>query len=124
LLTPGAWRRQGSAYRLNDAASDPVRWQSMEFLRSALRTYAEQHDGKFPPHDFVSEIPEKIWQAPDSAGTRYIYMGGLKQDAAGEILACEPASFGDQRLVLFANGEIKKFSTPAIHQTLGIKEQR
>src|SRR5574342_1210369 len=25
LLTPGAWRKQGSAYRLNDSASDPMR---------------------------------------------------------------------------------------------------
>src|SRR5687768_13369627 len=30
LLTPGAWRRQGSAYRLNDAGSEPLRRQSIE----------------------------------------------------------------------------------------------
>src|SRR5512138_3611438 len=40
LLTPGAWRRQGSAYRLNDAASDPMRRMSLESLRSALQVYA------------------------------------------------------------------------------------
>jgi hypothetical protein len=122
LLTPGAWRRQGSAYRLNDVGSEPLRRQSMEFLRGALRTYAEQHNGKFPPHDFVSEISEKIWQAPDSVGTRYIYVGGLSSHSTNEVTACEPASFGDQRFVLFATGEIKKLPTAAIRQALGIKE--
>jgi hypothetical protein len=124
LLTPGAWRRQGSAYRLNDAGSETLRRQSMEFLRGTLRTYADQHNGKYPAHDFVTEVPEKIWQAPDSVGTRYIYFGGLKLDSAGEILACEPVNFGDQRFVLFASGEITKLPTPTIRQKLGIEERQ
>ena len=124
LLTPGAWRRQGSAYRLNDAGSESLRRQSMEFLRGALRTYAEQHDGNYPAHDFVPEITEKVWQAPDSVGTRYIYVGGLKRDATGKVLACEPVNFGEERLVLFADGEIKKLATREIRLALGIKEQQ
>src|SRR5262245_19393132 len=36
LLTPGAWRKQGHAYRLTDPATDPQRRQSLESLRSAL----------------------------------------------------------------------------------------
>jgi hypothetical protein len=124
LLTPGAWRRQGSAYRLNDAGSEPLRRQSMEFLRGALRTYAEQHHGKYPPHDFVSDIPEKFWQAPDSVGTRYIYIGGFSRNVSNAVVACEPVSFGERRYVLFANGDIQKLSTPSIRQALGINEQQ
>jgi hypothetical protein len=124
LLTPGAWRRQGSAYRLNDAGSEPLRRESMEFLRGALRTYAEQHDGNYPPHDFIPEITEKVWQAPDSVGTRYIYMGGLSRNAIGQLLACEPPNFGEQRLVLFADGAIKSLSTPEIRRAMGINEHQ
>jgi hypothetical protein len=119
LLTPGAWRRQGSTYRLNDGSRESLRRQSMEFLRSALRAYAEQHDGKYPPHEFTSDIPEKIWQAPDSVGTRYVYVSGLTRLSGAQLLACEPVNFGERRLVLFANGEITTRSTPEIRRALG-----
>src|SRR5437016_4630061 len=36
VLTPGAWRKQGSTYRLNDAAQEPARRRSLEYLRAAL----------------------------------------------------------------------------------------
>ena len=121
LLTPGVWRRQGSAYRLNDTASEPMRRQSLEFLRAALRTYAEQHGGHYPPHDFVPDINEKFWMSPDSVGTRYVYVPGLTRDSAGRLLACEPSSFGDQRLALMADGEIKMLATTEIRQALGAK---
>jgi hypothetical protein len=122
LLTPGVWRRQGSAYRLNDAAAEPLRRQSMEFLRSALRAYAEQHGGKFPPHDFIPEIPEKIWQSPDSTGTRYVYVAGLTMNSGTNVVACEPPSFGDTRFALLANGEVQKISSLEIRRSLGIRE--
>lgn len=124
LLTPGAWRRQGSAYRLNDAASEPSRQRSMEFLRGALRSYADQHDGNYPAHDFVPDIPEKIWQAPDSVATRYVYIGGSKRNSTNQVVAYEPPNFGEQRFVLFADGEIKKLSTTEIRRVLGIKERQ
>jgi hypothetical protein len=123
LLTPGAWRKQGSAYRLNDPAGEPVRQQNIGYLRAALRTYADQHEGKYPPHDFVPDIPEKIWQAPDAAGNRYIYIAGLKADGGTNLLACEPAVFGDERFVLLANGDIKKLNTAAIRAALGISDK-
>ncbi len=119
LLTPGAWRRQGSAYQLNDSASDPLRRQSMEGLRTALSDYARAHDGQFPTHDFVPEIPEKIWQAPDQKGTRYVYVGGAAQRDGDKIIACEPVSFGDERWVLTAKGELRKMRTPDIRRALG-----
>ncbi len=119
LLTPGAWRRQGSAYQINDSASEPLRRQSMESLRAALNNYARDHQGRFPSHDFVPEIPEKIWQSPDSKGTRYIYMGGLSMTDGNKVLACEPVSFGDERWVLTAHGELSKMKTAEVRRALG-----
>ncbi len=119
LLTPGAWRRQTSEYRLTDAASKPHRRQSLEGLRAALQAYAQSHNGKFPPHDFVAEIPERIWQAPDTAGTRYLYVGGLTLASATNVLACEPVNFGDQRFVLLGNGEICMLTTAELRRRIG-----
>ena len=70
LLTPGAWYRQGSHYRPNDVGNREMRRQSMEGLRAALMQYANAHAGRFPPHDYVSEVSTKLWEAPDSSGTR------------------------------------------------------
>jgi len=120
LLTPGAWRRQGNAYRLNDSASEPFRRQSLETLRGALFLYAQAHDGKFPSHDFVPDIAEKIWQSPDSAGTRYLYVSGLAASSGTNLLACEPMTFGDSRYALLASGEIQKLSTTEIRKRIGI----
>jgi hypothetical protein len=122
LLTPNVWRRQGSAYRLNDTASEPLRRQSIDFLRAALGAYAEHHGGKFPSHGFVSEIPEKLWQSPDSVGTRYIYISGLSVDSGTNVLACEPANFGEERFALLANGNVRKMRGTELRRALGLKE--
>ena len=118
LLTPGAWRKQGHEYRLNDPASEPMRKTSIEALRAALMSYAQDHNGKFPAHDYVPEIPEKIWQSPDRAGTRYIYFGARSGSSATNLVACEPVNFGDQRFSLFANGEIKRLTGHQIRNTV------
>lgn len=123
LLTPGVWRRQGNAYYVNDPASEPLRRQSIESLRSALSSYAREHDGRYPLHDFVPEIPEKIWQSPDQAGTRYIYAGGRMAARGTSLIACEPVHFGDERFVLLANGEILKMKSSEIRRALGIEPQ-
>lgn len=118
LLTPGAWRRQGSAYRLNDPATEPLRRTSLEGLRAALQVYCYTHSGKYPEHDFVPEIPDKVWQSPDTLGTRYIYFGQPASEA--NIVACEPIAFGDKRFVLFGNGRIEKMSTADIRKQAGV----
>lgn len=124
LLTPGAWRKQGHEYRLNETASEPRRRQSLETLRSALFLYAQGHDGQFPLHDFVPEIQGKLWESPDANGTRYLYVGGLTSGAATNIVACEPLVFGEQRFVLFADGNIQKLTTSQIRQAMGVREER
>jgi hypothetical protein len=121
LLTPGVWRRQGSAYYVNDPASEPLRRQSIETLRATLNAYARDHRGRFPPHDFVPEIPERIWQSPDHLGTRYIYVAG-QTAGTSNLLACEPGHFGDERFALLANGEIRKMKASDIHRAMGIED--
>jgi len=106
LLTPGAWRKQGSTYRLNDPAQESTRKRSIDHLRAALFEYARTHDGRFPPHDFTSEIPEKLWESPDQLGSHYIYSGGLTTNKTRSVLAYEPPNFGSQRFVLLSSGEI------------------
>jgi|ERR1051326_611295 hypothetical protein len=106
VLTPGAWRKQGSAYRLNDPAQEPARRRSIEHLRAALFDYARAHEGKFPPHDFVAEISEKIWESPDENGTRYIYHGGWTTNDARTLIAVEPPNFGETRFALSGGGAI------------------
>lgn len=116
VLTPGAWRRQGSAYRLNDPAMESTRLNSMEQLRAALFDCTRSHDGRFPPHDFVAEIPEKIWQSPDAMGTHYVYLGGSATNNTGDLLAFEPEKFGEQRFILLGNGEIKQMRLSEIEE--------
>ncbi|NJM54652.1 MAG: hypothetical protein HC841_00860 [Verrucomicrobiae bacterium] len=108
VLTPGAWRKQGTAYRLNDPAQEPVRLKSLGHLRAALFDYARTRDGKFPPHDFVPEISEKLWEAPDQNATRYRYHGGWTTNDLSAVIAEEPAVFGNERFVLLGSGAIEK----------------
>lgn len=124
LLTPGAWYRQGSHYRPSDVGSRELRQQSLESLRMALMQYARAHGGQLPPHDYVSEIPPKLWQAPDSGGTRYVYLAGLTLDQTNAVVVCEPQNFGEERLVLFADGTIGALKTEEIHRRLGAKDSR
>jgi hypothetical protein len=124
ILTPGAWHRQSSHYRPNDVGSDTERQQDFESLRSALMLYAQNHDGHFPPHDYVPEIPARVWEAPDSTGTRYIYIGGLKLGQTNVVVAFEPRNFGEPRLVLLADGKIQKSTTSEIQRLMGVEEQR
>ncbi|MEO7676095.1 MAG: hypothetical protein ABIV39_04945 [Verrucomicrobiota bacterium] len=123
VLTPGAWRHQGTSYRLNDPAQEPARRRSLEQLRGALFGFAKLHDGRFPSSDFGSEISEKLWEAPDQIGTRYIYSGGLTTNDVGRALAIEPLNFGDLRFVLFVSGELRQMSKPEIENLLSKRGQ-
>jgi len=124
LLTPGAWYRQGSHYRPNDIGNTELRRQTINGLRAILTQYAQAHEGRFPPHDYVPDISPRVWEAPDSSGTRYIYFGGLTLGTSNAVLVCEPPNFGPERVVLFAGGEIKFLKTAEIHRLLGVKERQ
>jgi hypothetical protein len=122
ILTPGAWHRQSSHYRPNDVGSDEERQQDFESLRSALMQFAQNHDGHFPPHDYVADIPSRVWEAPDSTGTRYVYIGRLKLGQTNTVIAFEPRNFGEPRFVLFADGKVQRLSTAEIQRLIGTEE--
>lgn len=116
VLSPGVWRKQGTSYRLNDPSQEPARRKALEQLREALFDYARHRGGDFPPHDFVAEIPSRLWESPDQLGTHYYYFGGLKTNAPSRLLAMEPPIFGEHRFVLMTSGEIEKLSAREIRQ--------
>ena len=90
----------------------------MEHLRAALFVYARDHGGHFPPHDFVEEIPEKLWESPDAQATRYIYLGGLSTNDAKAIIVCEPEKFGEERMVLVGDGRVTKMGARELDNIL------
>jgi len=118
VLTPEAWRHQGTSYRLNDPAQEPTRRRSLEHLRGALFQYALTHGGRFPKSDFTPEIPDKLWESPDQSGSHYIYAGPLSTNTPEALLAVEPPNFGDVRFVLRVSGEIEKVSNEEIGRLL------
>lgn len=123
VLTPGAWRRQGTSYRLNDPSQEPARRRSLEHLRGALFEYARTHNGNFPPHDFGPEISEKLWESPDQAASRYVYSGGLTTNHVTAVLAVEPPNFGERRFALIVSGEIVELSNDEIKRRLQTKAE-
>lgn len=126
LMTPGAWEKQGSTYRLakgseeaaaSDAQRDQKRREQLEKLRGALWAYAVQHQGQFPAARTDPSVPADLWKLPDPSGVQYVYVGG-KLDAASVPLAFEPEIYGNERMVLFTNGEIRLVENEALLRAL------
>ncbi len=119
LMTPGAWKKDGLTYTLGDektpespppGPSEEVRRAKLESLFKELAAYALKHDKQFPASG-ESSIRPYSWQTPHASGMRYLYFEGRNTDDGGRILACEPELFGDWRLVLFTNGEIRRMKS-------------
>jgi hypothetical protein len=122
LMTPGAWEKKPEGgYRLRDPKADAAqfaRHKQMEALRTALWSYATGHDGKFPPHDLVPEVPAETWLPPHPSGLRYVYVPGAAADREDVPVAYEPGVFGGDRLVLFSSGRIAQMPARDFQQTL------
>lgn len=125
LMTPGAWRKEGFTYKLEDAPKtqskterDTERRQSLDRLRIALWTYARGHDGRFPPDDKAPEVPEEVWGVSDASGIRYVYRGGQTAGRGSSPLAFEPGIFGRDRFVLLTDGEITRMTSAEIRSSL------
>ncbi|MCP3137635.1 hypothetical protein [Pyxidicoccus xibeiensis] len=126
LMTPGAWERTGTTHRLKrtELPGDKelvvqARRQRLEELRTALWAYAQSHGREFPPDDFSAGIPDERWKVLGGSGMHFIYVGGTKVDAPGRPLVYEPGIFGRERLVLFADGDIRMLPVDDIHAALG-----
>lgn len=119
LMTPGAWEKKGLTYRLVQPEPPPIqaeitaRYEAIHRLGERLLDYAKAHNGAFPTTEQAGELGEPVWQVPSPQGGRYIYVSGLKTDlendfgASISVLAYEPASVGDDRLVLMTDGQVR-----------------
>ncbi len=126
LMTPGAWEKQGSTYRLTkgadesaatDVLRDQKRREQLEKLRGALWAYAVQHQGEFPAARSDPAVPADLWKLPDPSGVQYLYVGG-KLDGKQTPVAFEPEIYGNERMVLFSNGEIRLVENEALVRSL------
>jgi hypothetical protein len=113
FLTPGAWERQGSRYRLRvrpEVTEEAVlnwRRHHLDQLRMALWTYAESHNGQFPPSREDLRTNTHNWQVPDGSGLLYHYVPGEAPGRGARPLVYEPDILGPSRLVLLTNGDIR-----------------
>jgi hypothetical protein len=125
LMTPGAWERDASTYKLQQTRPSSeedqlrvARQQKLEQLRVALWQHAEQNDGRFPPDDFGPEIAEELWLVVDPAPLHFVYLGGSLADVSRIPLAFEPGIYGRERLVLFTDGEIDMMPVDSIYEAI------
>jgi hypothetical protein len=119
LMTPGAWKKDGLTYTLGDQKQPPEpppapteedRKRKLTSLFGALATYAASHNNNFPPPNDTA-IAAHLWRVPGHSGMRYVYLPNRNTLDGGRVLACEPELFGEWRLVLFTNGDIRRMTS-------------
>ncbi len=129
LMTPGAWKQQGSTYQLvekpgeaepNRANLEEQRRRQIERLWSGLHEYAIIH-GDFPSTTAV--LAGYLWTLPDTQDMSYRYVGGKRMAVPATILVHEPEVYGAERYVLFTNGDIRKMSSQEIAKALEERQE-
>jgi hypothetical protein len=109
LLTPGAWEKQGSGYRLRGeretGLSKSERRNAMVALKDAILNYAKANDGKAPSGPFSGEVDARLWNFGD--GGFYCLVPGVKPGGGREVMVYEPSMAGARRFVLLADGTIE-----------------
>ncbi len=109
ILTPGAWEKQGTGYRLREAsAATPTKQErraALEKLRDEIHAYAAAHDGAAPSGPFDRGMEPEIWEF--QGGGYYCLMPGAKPGGGRDILVYEPSTAGGRRFVLLADGTIE-----------------
>jgi hypothetical protein len=124
LMTPGAWRKDGFTYALNEKAlpplkpardvDTPTREDKLRLLGTELLRYAIRHEGRFPSgRDARELIAAEFWQLPEMRATKYLYLEDRHVEV-DSLLAWEPAVFGDRPLGLFTSGEVRAVSRDEI----------
>lgn len=125
LMTPGAWKKQGWTYKL-DQPSPPSatpqtnleeRRQALQKLRLALLQYAAAHEGKFPPADDSALEPE-VWNIPGWPGLKFFYVAGQSGASTGRLLVYEPELDSEERQVLLTSGMVGTMRNAEIRAAL------
>ncbi len=123
LMTPEAWERAGIIHKIAPDAAQQLlesRRHKLDQLRIALWRSAEGNGGHFPENPFSGEIPEELWTTTDGK-LKYVYVGGAPADKEMRPVAYEPDSYGNQRMVLFANGAIELLPIDAVQSMIKTK---
>jgi len=114
LMTPGAWKKTGVAYKLTSAdreVSLKIRRDALANLGHRLQAHAAENGGEIPERRFDPALPVQSWIAGDGAGLPFEYIGGQVLDGSSEanesIVAYEPQSDDNERLALFGDGRIE-----------------
>jgi hypothetical protein len=121
LMTPGAWQKDGSRYRLraipgHDDVSRSQRLARLEEMKDRIWKYTLEHQGDVPDGPFGGEIPWQEWQA--LSGGFYCFLATKSIGGGREILLYEPAEAGTKRFVLLRDGSIEEWSESKINQAL------
>jgi hypothetical protein len=121
LMTPGAWQKDGSRYRLraipgHDDLSRSQRRARVEELKERIWKYTMEHQGDVPDGPFSGEIPWQEWQAP--SGGFYCFLATKNIGGGRELLLYEPAEAGTKRFVLLRDGSIEEWRESKINQAL------
>lgn len=134
LLTPGAWVKSGSTFRLVDDP-DPgeavsrqlsARYAAMERLRTALFGTVDFAHRSLPERDAAEGLPPNLIDVPVYPGQTYRYVGGRIPDGDRgfepiELILYEGDALGPDRLVLLSNGTIVWMPVAQIDEMLRSK---
>ena len=117
LMTPGAWKKQGWTYRLEQhSPSEPhfriQRRERLEALRLTLLQYAVTHSGQYPASK--TDVNES-WAIPAHPGFEFAYQPG---QTSSHVLVYEPELGDPERFVLLASGMIGSMRTPELDAAL------
>lgn len=77
-------------------------------------TYAQSHQGRFPADDRDGAIAGGTWETLDVSRMRYRYVPARKAGVGSGIVAYEPGQFGERRLALCADGEVREMNSDQI----------
>lgn len=130
LMTPGAWKRNGATYKLNDdpqetsRSTGPIsrisapeslsdRMAALSNLSGRLREYASRHEGRYPATIADSGLPPECWRRPGPTGSTYKYVRGATLETRSALVAYE-SSVGGWSLALFADGRIAPMEIDAV----------
>lgn len=116
LMTPGAWKKKGLTYELNEDSAQDVEEQ----INARYRAIARIRDGlasgsHFDWQSLGSPASTKASRdlksrEPGSSGPRYIYVGGPMISAYSfeipKLMVYEGDAFGQDRLVVMTDGSI------------------
>lgn len=127
LMTPGAWERNGSTWRLASPPEQPpaettrsadprenwnsdeqltVRRDSLRRLWTSLWQHALQHDGQFPTTAEYAQLPADERSVTGQVGIFYRYVPDRDADQLDQILVYEPEISGPLRLALRVDGSV------------------